>query len=70
VCEVDPLKCPKCGGEMRIISFIEETAVIEKILRHCGLWREPPIRPPPEEKPPPKVEESVLDYGFFEKTCA
>jgi hypothetical protein len=70
VYEVDPLKCPKCGGEMRIISFIEETAVIEKILRHCGLWREPPIRPPPEEKPPPKVEESVLDYGFFEKTCA
>jgi hypothetical protein len=28
------------------------------------------IRPPPEEKPPPEVKESVLDYGFFEKTCA
>jgi hypothetical protein len=28
---VDPLKCPQ-GGEMRIISFIEEEAVIEKIV--------------------------------------
>jgi len=43
VYEVDPLKCPKCGGEMRIISFIEEAAVIEKILRHCGLWRSRPF---------------------------
>ena len=28
---IDPLKCPKCGGEMKIISFIEEEAVIRKI---------------------------------------
>jgi hypothetical protein len=47
VYEVDPLKCPKCGGKMRVISFIEKDTVIEKILRHCGLWQEPPIRPPP-----------------------
>jgi hypothetical protein len=33
---------------MRIISFIEEEAVIEKILRHCGLWKEQAPRPPPE----------------------
>jgi hypothetical protein len=70
VYEVDPLKCPKCGGEMKIISFIDEDAIIRKILKHCGLWKEPVIRPPPEEKPPPEVKESVLDYGFFEKTCA
>ena len=34
VYEVDPLKCPKCGGHMRIISFIEkkdQMNVIEKI---------------------------------------
>jgi len=24
VYEVDPLKCPKCGGEMKIVAFIEE----------------------------------------------
>ncbi len=27
--QVDPLRCPACGGQMRIISFIEETKTIE-----------------------------------------
>ena len=41
--------CPKCGAEMKIISFIErdQSEVIEKILRHCGLWEEAPARDPP-----------------------
>ena len=41
VYEVDPLCCPKCQGEMKVIALIEppQGAVIEKILRHCGLWR-------------------------------
>lgn len=30
--EVDPLFCPRCGGEMKIISFITEAPVIRKIL--------------------------------------
>ena len=43
VYEVDPLICPKCGGEMRVIAFIErrQRDVIRKILEHCGLWEEP-----------------------------
>jgi hypothetical protein len=34
---------------MRIIAFIErhQPEVIEKILRHCGLWDEPAARAPP-----------------------
>jgi len=34
---------------MKIIAFIErrQTEVIEKILRHCGLWEESPARSPP-----------------------
>ena len=36
--EVDPLICPKCQGTMRIINFIEELDIIEKILRHLGFW--------------------------------
>jgi hypothetical protein len=47
VYEVDPLKCPKCGGMMKVISFIEQDDVIEKILKHTGLWSEAPARPPP-----------------------
>jgi hypothetical protein len=34
VYEVDPLQCPRCGGEMRVIALIQEPAVIDKILRH------------------------------------
>jgi hypothetical protein len=42
----DPLTCPKCGGRLHILSFIENPCVIEKILRHLKLW-EPHERPPP-----------------------
>jgi hypothetical protein len=34
VFEVDPLKCPGCGGEMRIISFITQQNLIDQILGH------------------------------------
>ena len=36
--EVDPLRCPACGGTMKIVSFIDkcQPEVVEKILRHCG----------------------------------
>ena len=40
VYEFDPLICPRCSGQMKIVAFIEapQGDVIEKILRHCGLW--------------------------------
>ena len=38
VYEVDPLIRPKCRGEMKVISVIEDQAVIRKILKHLGLW--------------------------------
>jgi hypothetical protein len=70
VYEVDPLKCPKCGGEMRIVAFIEEKTLIEKILLHCKIWQErnphPPPKPPPNQLiPPATVERSILDFDFF-----
>jgi len=70
VYELDPLKCPNCGGTMRIVSFIEkhQSEVVEKILRHCGLWREAAPRPPPKAVED-KFEEPVLDYGFFDRVC-
>ena len=47
VYEIDPLACPNCGGTMKGVAFLEppQADVIEKILRHCGLWhatRAPP----------------------------
>jgi hypothetical protein len=36
VYEVDPLVCPKCGGEMRVVAFVTEARVIKKILDHLA----------------------------------
>jgi len=53
VWEADPLLCPNCGQEMRIVGLINERAVIERILRHLGRWAadsfDRPARDPPEE---------------------
>lgn len=43
----DPLTCPKCKGQMKIVAFIEEGSVIAKILRHVGLWERPVAHAPP-----------------------
>ena len=51
VWEADPLLCPRCQKGMRIVSLIDDQAVIERILRHLGLWeqgvRVSPVRAPP-----------------------
>ena len=32
--------CPTCSREMRMVGLIDEREVIERILRHLGLWKE------------------------------
>jgi transposase len=46
VYEVDPMICPRCGGRMRVVAFLTEYAVIDRIIRHLGLTFV-------AEKPPP-----------------
>ena len=49
--DVFPLRCPKCEGEMRIITFITEATVVRELLRALGA----PIAPPtiaPARGPP------------------
>ena len=60
--EVDPLTCPKCSGEMKVISVIEDEDVMKKILKHLGLW-DRKARPPPKEKRRPKTSEYSIDYS-------
>ena len=43
----DPLLCPKCSGHMRIISIIEDLAIVKKILIHLNLWATKNHDPPP-----------------------
>jgi hypothetical protein len=52
VYEVDPLKCPKCKGPMRVIALIDDPDVVRCILEHLGSWApEPAERDPPAQAP-------------------
>jgi hypothetical protein len=65
--EADPLMCPKCSREMRIIALIDEPDVIKRILRHIGLW-EQGIRvhsgtdPPAETTIEPWLDDPFPEY--------
>ena len=51
--EVDPLVCPACGGRMKIISFIEDHKVIDRIIGPLKLSFI-------AERPPPQVVQYEL----------
>jgi len=63
VYNVDPLLCPKCSGSMKIISFIDDSEIIKKILQHLDLWhvkRKPPAR---ANDPPTQATIIFDDYS-------
>jgi hypothetical protein len=43
VYEIDPLRCPRCGSEMKPIAIITDPSEVRKILRHLlKIGRAPP----------------------------
>ena len=63
--EVDSLTCPKCAGEMRLISFIYQRQVIGKILKHLKIYEEKKQQAPPLKKAPVKEASFVpFDDGW------
>ena len=57
ICECLPLRCPKCGEPMRIIAFVLDRPVIERILEHIGEATQPPVVLPARSPP-------QLAFGF------
>ena len=55
--EADPLLCP-CGGRMRIVSFITDPRVVDRILRHSKSGR-CKTRDPFEPRPPPGASAKI-----------
>ena len=47
VCEVDPLVCPPCGGEMKVTACITEHDLVDAILRHLAKTKARSPRGPP-----------------------
>ncbi len=74
VWEVDPLLCPNCHGEMKIIALIDDRDVIAKILKHLGLWAPGELARPPPSGPDPAgwdtdasdLGDPMPDYDVFE----
>jgi hypothetical protein len=46
VYEVEPMICPRCGGKMKVVAFLAEPAVVDRIIPHLALTFA-------AEKPPP-----------------
>ena len=78
--EVLPLTCPRCGGAMRIIVFINDPAEVKKILAHLGEPTEAPRLAPARGPPLREVARRIcscqrpakckttgvfLDFGTF-----
>ena len=50
VYEVDPMTCPKCGDTMKIIAFLTDYAVVDRIIGHLKLTFVAD-KPPPSHRP-------------------
>jgi hypothetical protein len=37
VYEVDPMACPQCGGAIKVVAFLTEHAVVDRIIDHLKL---------------------------------
>jgi len=73
VYEADPLICPSCGGQMSIISFIEDHKVIDRIIAHLKLSFIAEMPPPPQvHQPEPlfflRMQISWRDYSSGTKS--
>ena len=45
--EIDPLVCPSCGTEMKVIAFITKHDLVDAILRHLERKKSQEPRGPP-----------------------
>jgi len=56
--DIDVLRCPNCGGRMKLIAVIEDPKVIRKILEHLRLPTELPTTVPARASP----QQEELDF--------
>jgi hypothetical protein len=48
VYEVDPMLCPKCGDRMKVIAFLTDFSVVDRIIGHLKLTFVAERPPPPQ----------------------
>jgi len=47
VYEVDPMVCPQCGATMKVIAFLTDYGVVDRIINHLRLTFVAERPPPP-----------------------
>lgn len=62
VYEIDPLQFPKCKGEMKVITFITDYSVVDRIINHLKLSFIA------ERPPPPQLPHQQLDMVAEERS--
>jgi hypothetical protein len=69
--EVDPLICPVCRGQMKIIAFIEDYKVVKKILDYLGIYEFGNKRAPPKAAEDPDEFDGYIidDYIDSDHVC-
>jgi hypothetical protein len=65
VYEVDPMTCPKCGGRMKVVAFLTEPAVVDRIIEHLKLAFVAERPPPPQAALQELLWEADPPAGFF-----
>ena len=63
VFEVDPQKCPRCGGRMRVLAFLTRASLVDRIINHLKISFTAE-RPPPENQLSdlPMIADPPVDY--------
>jgi hypothetical protein len=64
VYEVNPMVCPQCGGQMKVIAFLTDHAVVDKIIDHLNLTLVAE-RPPPSQIAYPEVLMAAETSGEY-----
>jgi len=65
VFEVNPLTCPKCQGKMRIIAFITDYAVVDRIINHLNVTFVAERPPPPHVVSQEFFSDSEASADYF-----
>jgi len=65
VYEVDPMVCPRCGGSMKVVAFLMEHAVVDRIIDHLKLVFVAERPPPPQAAFKELLWEVDPPAGFF-----
>ncbi len=65
VYEIDPMLCPQCGGRMKVIAFLTDYGVVDRIINHLKLTFVAERPPPPHIASQELLWQADPPAGFF-----